>query len=312
MAQKIVLTTCTTSYLAQAKALGDSLLRHNPDYRLVIGLVDKVDGRIEDNYWGPHELVEVHELNIPQFEEMCKRYTTLELVCATKSFFTDYLLKKYNPSQIIFLDCDILIFDSFRYIETELDSFSILVTPHVTQPFPVDEHKPREKDILKTGMFNAGFYALKNDDIANKFLSWWKVRMIDQCYERPKEGLNADQKWLNFLPFYFEKVKIIRHSGCNLAYWNYHERTVEKKNGFFFVNNESLLFFHYSGYSLKHPELISRHQDRFVMQENPAVEELFNICRQILIQNGHEALQKIPCYYKKSSSGLLGKLGLKK
>ena len=312
MAKNIVLTTCTAGYLAQAKALGDSLLRHNPHYKFVIGLIDKVEGRIESNYWKPHELIEVHELNIPPFEEMCKRYTTLELVCSTKAFFTDYLLKKYNPSQIIFFDCDILIFSQLEYIETELNSFSILLTPHVTQPFPVDEHKPKEKDILKTGMFNAGFYALRNDDITRSFLKWWKVRMVDQCYERPKEGLNADQKWLNFLPFYFEKVKVVTHPGCNLAYWNFHERATEKKQEKFFVNNEPLLFFHYSGYSLKYPELISRHQDRFSMQNNSAINELFNTYRQTLIQNGHQDLQKLPCHYQKSSGGFLRKLRLKK
>ena len=59
MNEKIVLTVCTAAYLAQAKALGDSLLKFNPGYKLVIGLVDKVDGRIESNYWKPHELIEV-------------------------------------------------------------------------------------------------------------------------------------------------------------------------------------------------------------------------------------------------------------
>jgi hypothetical protein len=87
---------------------------------------------------------------------------------------------------------------------------------------------------------------------------------------------------------------------------------VEKKEGKFFVNHEPLLFFHYSGYSLKEPALISRHQDRFTMQENPAIGEIFDRYRQKLIENKHEDFQKIPCYYKKLSGGLLKKLGLRK
>ena len=71
-------------------------------------------------------------------------------------------------------------------------------------------------------------------------------------------------------------------------------------------------FFHYSGYSLSYPDLISRHQDRFDMKADPALNELFNICRQNLVQNGHEDIQKISCYYQKSPVGLLKKLGLKK
>ena len=255
MNEKIVLTVCTAAYLAQAKALGDSLLKFNPGYKLVIGLVDKLDGRIDSNYWKPHELIEVHELNIPQFEKMYKQYTTLELVCAVKSFYTDHLFKLYNPDQVIFMDCDILIFDSLGYIESELNNFSILLTAHITKPFPNDGHKPEEKTILKTGMFNAGFYAVRNDENGKSFIDWWKERMVDQCYERPKEGLNADQKWLNFLPFYFKGVKILEHPGCNLAYWNFHERTLEKKQEKFFANDKPLIFFHYSGYSLNYPDL---------------------------------------------------------
>ena len=311
MNEKIVLTVCTAAYLAQAKALGDSLLKFNPGYKLVIGLVDKVDGRIESSYWKPHELIEVQQLNIPQFEKMYTQYTTLELVCAVKSFYTDHLFKLYNPDQIIFLDCDILIFDSLGYIESELGNFPILLTAHITKPFPNDGCKPEEKTVLKTGMFNAGFYAVRNDETGKNFIDWWKERMVDQCYERPKEGLNADQKWLNFLPFYFKRVKALEHPGCNLAYWNFHERTIEKKQDKFFVNNQPLLFFHYSGYSPNYPDLISRHQDRFDMKANPALKELFNICRENLLQNGHEDIQKISCYYQKSPLGLLKKLGLK-
>lgn len=312
MNEKIVLTVCTAAYLAQAKALGDSLLKFNPGYKLVIGLVDKLNGRIDRDYWKPHELIEVEGLKIPPFDKMSKQYTTLELVCAVKSFYTDHLFRLYNPDQVIFLDCDILIFDSLAYLESELNNFSILLSAHITRPFPDDGRKPDEKTILKTGMFNAGFYTVRNDENGRSFINWWKERMVDQCYERPKEGLNADQKWLNFLPFYFKKVKAVGHPGCNFAYWNFHERTLEKKQDKFFVNNEPLLFFHYSGYSLNYPDLISRHQDRFEMKADPAVNELFNICREQLVQNGHENIQKIPCYYQKSSGGLLKKLGLRK
>ena len=86
-----------------------------------------------------------------------------------------------------------------------------------------------------------------------------------------------------------------------------------KKNKInFLLNDKPLIFFHYSGYSLNYPDLISRHQDRFDMKANPALNELFNICRENLLQNGHENIQKISCYYQKSPVGLLKKLGLKK
>lgn len=311
MPGKIMLTTCSLNHIAQAKSLGDSVLKYAPEYKLVIGLVDKLEGRIPVEYYAPHQLIEAHELNIPFFDEMCRQYNVLELNCALKSFFTAHVLEQFAPDCFIFLDSDMLLFDSLSVVEEELAAASILLTPHILSPFPGDNNNPKEKDILKTGMFNAGFYALSNDSTAKAFVDWWKERMKDQCYERPKEGLNVDQKWLNFVPLYFSNVKVLRHPGCNAAYWNLHERKIEKNGNSFTVNGEPLIFYHFSGYSLKQPDKISRHQARFAMDTNPAVKDLFSQYREILIKNRHEEMLQLACYYKKEK-GLLQKLGLKK
>lgn len=311
MPGKIMLTTCSLNHIAQAKSLGDSVLRYAPEYKLVIGLVDKLEGRIPAEYYAPHQLIEAHELNIPSFDEMCRRYNVLELNCALKSFFTAHVLEQFAPDSFIFLDSDMLLFDSLKTVEDELAGASILLTPHILSPFTDDNSSPKEKDILKTGMFNAGFYALSNDSTAKAFVDWWKERMKDQCYERPKEGLNVDQKWLNFVPFYFTNTKVLKHPGCNAAYWNLHERNLEKKGNSFTVNGEPLIFYHFSGYSLQYPDKISRHQARFAMDTNPAVKDLFSQYREILIKNRHEEMLQLACYYKKEK-GLLQKLGLKK
>ena len=111
--KKIVVTTCSANHLAQAKSLGDSLLSFNPDYKLVIGLVDKLENRLEPGSYYPHDLVEVEALDIPEFAEMHRRYTTLELNCALKCFFLHYTFESYKPDILFFLDSDILVFDSF-------------------------------------------------------------------------------------------------------------------------------------------------------------------------------------------------------
>lgn len=312
MEKKIAVTVCSAAHLAQAKGLSDSLLKHNPGYQLVIGLVDRLDGRIPATYYHPHELLEAHNLNIPQFREMVHRYTLLELSCALKYFFVDYCAKKYNTDKIIFLDSDILVFDSLEPIERRLDEFPVLITPHITKSYPDDGKRPMEKEMLKNGIYNAGFFAVKTDDTGINFLNWFKIRMTDQCYVNVKEAMNADQSWFNFIPVYFDKAGLLNHPGCNVAYWNLHEKIITKRDGKYFANDEPLVFFHYSGYSLKEPDLISRHQDRFDMKENPAINELFNIYRENLIQNRHEDMLKIPCYYQKSSGGLLKKLGVRK
>ena len=312
MAEKIVVTVCTASYLAQAKGLADSVIKYNPDYKVVIGLVDKLNDDFDFSAFDPHLILQIHEMNLPMFEEMHQRYNIFELNCALKSFFVRWALDKYAPEFVIYLDVDMLLFNSFEPAEELFKECSILITPHISKPFPKDNFSPQENDILKTGLFNAGFFGVKNDANGNALIDWWKERMIDKGYERPKDGLNSDQNWLNFAPLYFDKVKIIKHAGFNAAYWNLHERTISKKNNIFFANEEPLIFFHYSGYSMQHPDEISKHQQRFSIKDNPALAEIFQIYHDTMKKNGQEKLQNLPCYYKKSSSSFLKKLGIKK
>jgi lipopolysaccharide biosynthesis glycosyltransferase len=311
MEKTVVVTTCSANHLAQAKGMGDSLLRYNPDYKLLIGLVDKLQERKPANYYAPHDMAEAHELNIPQFDEMLKRYDVFELNCALKIFFVMHAFKKYAAERVIFLDSDILVFDSLQYIEDELDNNSILLTPHILTPFEADGKRPYEREMLKNGIFNGGFFALRNDEPGKAFLNWWKERMTDQCYVNLKEGMFVDQKWLNLAPLYFSSLKWLQHPGCNMAYWNLHERKLAKADDRFSVNGQPLLFFHFSGYSMQSPDLISRHQDRISMNENSALKELFNLYHTTLLKNNHLEMLKSKCYYTKKQ-GILQKLGLKK
>jgi Glycosyl transferase family 8 len=303
MPSTIVFTICTANYLAQAKAMADSVMKYNPNYSVFIGVVDKLSRRIDITSFQPYHLIEVEILNLREFKDMKERYNLLELTCALKSFYIAYLFENYKPEKIIYLDTDILAFDSFADVEDNLNKYFILLTPHITKPFPLDGKRPQEKEMLKNGIYNAGFLALKNDITTKMFLDWWKKRMIDQCYNRPKEGWSGDQNWLNFVPIYFDKVHIIKHLGYNVAYWNLHERVIDEENGRFKVNKEyPLIFFHYSGFSIFSSHEVSRHQDRFAFETLPAVQKLFSVYQDALLINEHEKFLKLKCYYEESSS----------
>lgn len=311
MIKTVIVTTCSANHLAQAKGLGESVLRFNHGYKLMIGMVDKLAGRVPHDYYHQFDIVEAHELGLPEFDQMRERYNVFELNCALKVFFAEKAFKKYAAEKVIFLDSDMLVFDSLRYIEEELDRNSILLTPHIWSPFPMDNKRPFEREMLKNGIYNAGFFALKNDRDGQAFLDWWKARMIDQCYVDLKHGMFVDQKWLNLAPVFFSEVKLLDHPGCNIAYWNLHERKLTKQDGKFLVNGQPLLFYHYSGYDIKEPALISRHQDRVNMENEPALAEVFRIYQEALMKNKHAEMLGLVCYYRKPKS-FLQKVGLKK
>jgi lipopolysaccharide biosynthesis glycosyltransferase len=259
MSSTIAYTICTASHLGQAKTMADSLVAHNPEYKVIIGLVDKISEKIDLSFFHPHEILLVEELQLPEFEEMKEKYSLLGLTCALKSYYGSFLLEKYAPAKLIYIDTDIFVFDSFDYIDRSLDTFSIIVSPHIRSPYPDDNKRPAENVILNVGNFNGGFIAMRNDENTKAFLDWWKQKMKDKCYEDPSEGLFDDQIWLNFVPIYFNNVRILDHDGYNVAYWNLHEKKIERKEDKYSVNqNCTLAFFHFSGYSVERPGVLAR------------------------------------------------------
>src|ERR1035437_5948390 len=109
----IVFTLCSNNYLAQAITLGNSLLKHNPDYTFKIGLVDKINSQIDYGII-PFDIVAVENIGITVFDEMFKRYSITELNTAVKPFYFQHFFKIYNPGDIIiYLDPDILVFNPF-------------------------------------------------------------------------------------------------------------------------------------------------------------------------------------------------------
>jgi hypothetical protein len=297
----IVLTTCSANHLAQAKNMCDSVLRFNPRYRCIIGLVDKVAGRFDVQRFSPHTILEADSIGLEIFDEMKDRYNLFELNCAMKSYFVTHVLETFRPSSVIYLDSDIMVFHPLNVIEEELQTSSFLVTPHTVSLYPPDGLLPGDRDLLRTGIYNAGFYALKNDENARRVLNWLNLKMVHHCYDNPSEGLFVDQKWFNLVPGYFEGVKALLHPGCNAAYWNLHERSVEKRGDEFYVNGKPLVFFHFSGYSLDLPAQVSRHQGRIGMEKMPALVELFRIYHNSLESSGHRQMLSIPYAWKKES-----------
>jgi len=313
MQSVIAYTVCTASHLGQAKTMADSLAKHNPSYEIIIGLLDKLDKRIDAEAFKPYRLLPVEELAIPEFADMCVKYSLMELSCALKSFYASYLLEKESPDMLVYVDTDIMVFDSFQYAEEKIQDYSIILSPHITSPYPADNKRPQENTITNVGNYNGGFFVLRNDGNARAFLRWWENHMKDKCFDRPADGLFVDQVWFNYVPIFFPGVFIIDHDGYNIAYWNIHERDIEKVNGRFVVNKKfPLVFLHFSGYSFKHPDQIARHQDRFEMAELPCYRELFQQIQNGLIENKHESFLTIQSSYARPTGfkAFLKKVGL--
>ena len=65
---KLAFTICSANYLAQAIALGDSLLQHNPRYTFIIGLVDEISDHKSLPVQISYPLIPIKDINISNKE----------------------------------------------------------------------------------------------------------------------------------------------------------------------------------------------------------------------------------------------------
>lgn len=272
---KILYSICSVSHLSYFKTMTDSFLIHNNDYKIFLFLIDKINNDFELKLNDSFTIIEIDKIGVENFNEVNERYNLLELSCAMKPYAANYLFNIHKPDLLLYLDTDILVYDNFSFAESLIVENDIVLTPHIFSEIN-DKNLPKESDFLNAGIFNAGFFMLKNTSNVLAFLNWWKLRMEDQCQIDYSNGKMLDQNWLNFVPYFFEKVSICRHLGYNFAYWNFHERHLDLINSKYFINNKfPLIFIHISGFDLSSPEKISRHQNRFDLESLEIISSIY-------------------------------------
>lgn len=305
---KIVYTCCSNNYLAQAKILGDSVVRYNPEYSFFICLVDSLHPDIDYSFFSPHTIIPIADIPIPEFDEIWKRYAIIELNTAVKPSCCKYFIAEYKPDYIFYIDPDIQIFAPLTQLEAEFKQHDILLTPHTITPIPLDGKEPQETVFLNYGIYNLGFIGLQaNSKNTHALLDWWEERTIKRGYIDICNGVFVDQLYMNHAPLFFKKVKICTEFGYNAAPWNLHERTIiGKQDDTYMLNDNSVLvFYHFSSYSYKYPQQLSRSYSRYSFDNCSSYKPLY---KQYLIQlhnNRVSLFSEIPCYYTEKRDELL-------
>lgn len=300
---KIIFTICSNNYLAQAKTLGDSILKFNPDYKFIICLCDKKSQKVDYSFFEPHVLVEVSDIGIEKFAEMNDRYNIIELNTSIKPFVFDYLYKVYSDADfVMYFDPDTCVFDCLKSIEDELEDNSILLTPHICTPIEPDGKMPTENTFTQYGLYNLGFLATKRSINTVELLNWWMRRLEINCYSKPQEGIFVDQLPMNFAPIFFEKVRVSNNLGLNMAPWNLHERELTIENGHYFVNERHpLCFYHFSNCNPLDLDLLSTHYNRITFDGHDVLKIAYDEYKAEVIKNKYEHFSSMVCAYALNS-----------
>jgi glycosyltransferase involved in cell wall biosynthesis len=290
-----ICTIIAKNYLPFARVLMESVRLWSPSSIRLVFLVDQPDG-----FFNPadedFEVIQSDLLPIPDSRWFHFKYTILELSTAVKPFALEYVLDHYRVDQVLYFDPDIAIYGDLHCLERALDQSSIVLTPHLTSPL-VDRSRPTDLDILRSGSYNLGFIGIRRSAETSRFLDWWKMRLYDQCVVDLPKGLFVDQRWIDLVPGMFSGVTILRDPSLNVAYWNLSHRTVIRSPKGYLVNGEPLCFFHFSGLNPDEPHSLSRHQNRFTLEDLGDVLELVLEYRDRLHEKGYQECRRWPYAY---------------
>src|SRR5260370_25269146 len=95
------------------------------------------------------------------------------------------------------------------------------------------------------GCLNGGFAAWRRGQQAEKILDWMCTRFPIHGFCDRRAGMFVDQKLLPLVLQYFsEEVEVLFDPGLNVAFWNAHERNVERKGSGYQGKWREVAFFH--------------------------------------------------------------------
>ena len=277
-------TVVSRNHLHFAVALARSLAKHHPDAPLFVCLVDgplELSAVVKDRF----RIVNAEELAIPDWRRFAFQYDAFELACALKPFALEFV-REAGYEKIFYLDADMQIYGSLNGIAKHLDTYDVVLTPHLLHPLPEDGRKPDNQGIRSAGIYNAGFLAV-NGRGAAPMIGWWKRLLARECIVDVARGVFVDQKWLDNVPALFERVLVMRDPGCNVAYWNLPNRALDRDaNGRLTVNGRPLTLYHFSGWDPRNPSLLSRHQNRIALRRCRVLRQLVDEYHSLLNHSG--------------------------
>ena len=297
----VACTICSYNYLSFGINCCESLRIHNEWLDIFLLIVDKHDSKIELLNENIINYIYLEDLEIENdiLLEMKFKYNIIEMNTAVKPLFIMHLLS-IGYQNVLYLDPDTMCFNSLINIEELLSNYDAVVTPH--RITTINSKVLEDVAFLNNGLYNLGFFAIRNSENSKNLLSWWGEKLKTQAFLDYANGLATDQIWANFFPVYFSNIFILKHSGMNVAFWNIEERKITKIDDIYYVNNDKLIFFHFSSFIISEKKIS---KGRFDISDYPFLKELFDIYKNSVLSKKFEYYSSIKYGFNYYDNGKL-------
>jgi hypothetical protein len=300
----IFFTSITYNYLPKASVLAESVRKYNQDCRFILVICEpRKEIPIPAGLFDEVLFIDTLGLPVSSLNGWIFKHSVVELCTAVKGYTLLRLLNEGQGRNVTYLDPDIVVTHSLIELNNLLETHSVLLTPHMTDPeTDLSAIVDNEISCLKHGTYNLGFIAVKPDETGLSFAKWWCDRLLHFCYSDIPNGLFTDQRWVDLAPSLFDGIHVVRKRTLNVATWNLSKRTISGSiEGGMTVDSEPMLFFHFSGFdSGGHHGMFEKYG-----KGSPVILQLrdWYISRQNHF--GQEAIGKNPFYYSSFNNGTL-------
>ena len=240
--KRIFVTFFNSRFLPQAIALHASLEKNSPNFSLWALCMDTPSYLFLKNL----KLSNLIPIAVSDFEDESirnvKREPHRSYYGTIKPALIKYVVERNPDCDIItYIDTDIFFFSSPDQLFEVFDdsSVNVLITPH---RFPAG----KEGLAARNGIYNAGIAMFRNNLIGRSCIENWRKKCLERCENRVGLGTYGDQGYLDAWASEFPGVHSHQAKGVNVGPWNVGQYLVRKENRFYYVDNDPLIFYHFS------------------------------------------------------------------
>ncbi|WP_129597661.1 hypothetical protein [Anaerophilus nitritogenes] len=240
-------TVISNGYLYKVLAMYQSLKKYCNNFRLYILCIDQSAYDILYDLKLSY-VVPIHLSNIEDRHLKKIKYTRTkgEYAWTLKPVMMHYVMKHFKDAKYFaHLDGDLYFYENIEKIFNENQEASLYLTDHNNSKRFLDTYNI-------TGKYNTGFVGCKNDEIGYDAVNWWKDQCILWCYKDAdqKNKRFGDQRYVEMWEEKFSNVHVIKTIGANVAIWNIDNYRVSSKEDKIYVEDEKMIFYHFSGLSI--------------------------------------------------------------